>query len=306
MKIGILGTGAMGCLFGTMLYEAGHEVWLINPNHLPVNTINSSGIIVERDGKERIIKGIKATTLVEEVGEVQIVIVCVKAGSTFEAINGAKSLIGNKTIVITLQNGIGNVETICRIVNEEKIIAGITGQGSTLIKPGHIRHAGSGDTTIGDLISSSNPKSKTIANLFNMAGIHTKVTDNVEGLIWGKLLVNVGINPLTALTGFKNGQLLDYKETEELMEMAIKEAYIVAKRKGIKLEITDPVAYTKKICEITKNNKSSMLQDVLNNKMTEIDYINGAVVKEGKQFFIETPINKVLANLVRLKHKLNP
>ena len=124
------------------------------------------------------------------------------------------------------------------------------------------------------------------------------MVDNVLGFIWDKLIVNIGINALTALTGLKNGQLIEFKETEELLELAVLEAVEVAKKEGIKLNHADFVAYTKKVCGLTAENRASMLQDVSNKRKTEIEVINGAIVREGERLGIPTPVNKVLVNLV--------
>ena len=126
----------------------------------------------------------------------------------------------------------------------------------------------------------------------------------MAGLIWDKLLVNIGINALTAITGLKNGQLIEYKETEWILEEAVKEAFEISKAKEIKLNFQDPVAHTKEVCKATAENKASMLQDVTNKRKTEIKMINGAIVDEGEKYGINTPINKILTNLILIKEEL--
>jgi 2-dehydropantoate 2-reductase len=145
------------------------------------------------------------------------------------------------------------------------------------------------------------PRIVSLAGIFNSADLLTEVSHNVMGLIWDKLLVNVGINALTAITGLKNGGLLASRHTEELLELAVTEAQKVGLAKGIKFNFADPVAHTKEVCLATAENTSSMLQDIKNQRRTEIDQINGAIVREGKLSRIETPVNQVLYNLVKMK-----
>lgn len=299
LKVAVVGAGAMGSLFGGSLAASGHEVWLIDVWKEHVEAINKNGLTIEEvGGRERLIKDIKATTDPREVGTVDLVLVFVKSALTEEAARGALPLFGGSTTAITLQNGLGNVEKIASVVGEERVTAGVTSHGSTMLGPGKIRHAGVGETLVGELDGRITDRIRRIADALNSAGIEAKVTENIQGAIWGKLIVNVGINPLTALTGLLNGQLLDFKETQELLEMVVEEAAEVAKKKGIRLTYDDPVSHVKEVCRLTAANKSSMLQDVMNKRRTEIDVINGAIVKEGEKVGISTPANKVVTNLI--------
>jgi 2-dehydropantoate 2-reductase len=198
---------------------------------------------------------------------------------------------------------LGNIEKIASVVEKERIIGGTTAHGSTVLGAGKIRHAGSGPTIIGEIDGSLTARIQAIVDVLNNANLETTVSDNVVGLIWDKLLVNVGINALTAITRLKNGQLIEFRETEEILELAVSEALKVAMAKGIKLSHADPVAHTKEVCRLTAGNKASMLQDVLHQRKTEIDMINGAIVREGEKLGIQTPINNVLTNLVSVIEK---
>ncbi|MEG1585123.1 MAG: 2-dehydropantoate 2-reductase, partial [Anaerovorax sp.] len=149
----------------------------------------------------------------------------------------------------------------------------------------------------------SSVRISAIAQLFNEVGLETEISQNVVGLVWDKLLVNVGINALTAITKLENGKLIGHKELEEVLEKAVTEGAQVAKAKGVQLGFSDPVQHTKEVCKATAANKSSMFQDILNNKKTEIDMINGAIVREGMALGIETPVNLVLMNLIKFLEK---
>ncbi len=298
LKIAILGAGAMGCLYGGKLAETGQDVCLLDIWEEHVEAINERGLKIEGIGGDRVITNVKAVTTPVNLGIADLVIIFVKAIVTSKALKEAISLIGENTMVLTLQNGLGNIEKIISVVGREKIIAGVTAHGSTMLYPGKIRHAGTGDTNIGELDGTITDRIKNLAEVFNKAGFKTNVVDNVLGFIWDKLIVNIGINALTAITGLKNGQLIEFKETEELLELSVLEAVEVAKKEGIKLNHVDFVAYTKKVCELTAENRASMLQDVSNKCKTEIEVINGAIVRKGEKLGIPTPVNKVLLNLV--------
>jgi 2-dehydropantoate 2-reductase len=300
VKIAVLGAGAMGSLFGGMLAEAGHEVWLLDVWKEHVELINERGLRIAGTSGTRAVSLVRATATAEEIGPSDWVIVFVKSTVTDTAVSQAKALFRPDTVALTLQNGLGNVEKIASVIPLKQVVAGVTAQGATMLGPGRIRHAGKGATTIGELDGSVSPRVQQMAEAFNAAGIETKISGNVLGLIWGKLMVNVGINALTALTGLKNGQLLEFRETEELMELAVEEAMKVARAKDIDLPFADPVAHTKEIARATAENRSSMLQDVSNQRRTEIDMINGAIVREGERLAISTPVNRSLTNLVRV------
>lgn len=303
MKIVVLGAGAMGSLYGGHLAEAGNEVWFLDVCKEHVDTINENGLYIEGVSGNRNIKNIKATTSKSYIGEVDLVLVFVKSTITELAVSQNKEIFGQNTIVLTLQNGLGNVEKINHVIDKKNIIAGITAHGATMLEPGKIKHAGTGQTYIGELDGSFSSRIQKVAEVFKEANLETKISNNVMGLIWGKLLVNVGINALTAITGLKNGQLVEFPETEELLELAVKEAYSISKAKGIKLDNDDPISHTKEVCRATAENRSSMLQDVTNKRKTEIDMINSAIVKEGIKLGINTPINKSLTNLIRIIEK---
>lgn len=303
MKVVILGAGAMGCLYGGTLAEAGHEVVLIDVWKEHVEALNASGLEIEEPDRVRRIQNIRAVTCPSKAGMAELVIVFVKATLTEQAMREALCLVGERTMVLTLQNGLGNVEKLNAVAGASHVVAGTTGHGSTLLGPGRIRHAGVGDTVIGEQDGIRSERIAALASAFNRAGIAAKISENVMGLIWTKLIVNVGINALTAVTGLKNGQLVDYPETEALMRAAIGEACAVAQAKGIRFEVADPFEHTRSIAKKTAENRSSMLQDVLAKRRTEISVINGAVVEEGERLGIVVPVNAVLAKLISVREK---
>lgn len=303
MKTVFLGSGAMGCLYGGLLAEAGFDVTLVDVWKEHMDAVNERGLSIQAAGEERVIKNIRGTTDPAAAGKADLIVVFVKSTATSEAMKGAMSLVGPDTAVLTLQNGLGNVEKLAAVAGRARVVAGITGHGSTLLGPGKIRHAGQGDTIMGEPDGTISERLQKIEAMFEQAKIPTRLSNNVIGLIWGKLLVNVGINALTAMTGLRNGRMTEVPEAEELLVAAVKEGMEVAAAAGISLETDDPVEYTKKVARMTGPNRSSMLQDVINKRPTEIDVINGAIVDEGKRLGLATPINLTLANLIRIRQK---
>jgi 2-dehydropantoate 2-reductase len=299
MKIAVLGAGAMGCLYGAILAEAGETVTLLDVWKEHVEAIRGRGLTISSPSGERTV-AMKAATDPREIGKVDLVIVFVKSYSTREAMSGALSLLGDKTMVLTVQNGLGNVDELAAVAGASRIIAGTSGFGATMIAPGHIRHAGVGQTTIGEFSGGRTARLEKLGEIFQAAGLNPVIADNLSGIIWGKLLVNVGINAITALAGIKNGRILDIPELAELMDRAVGEALAVSRARGIKLVPEgDMLEHVRAVAKNTKDNISSMRQDIEKGKPTEIDFINGAIVREGALLGVPTPVNFALTSLIR-------
>ena len=305
MKIAVLGAGAMGSLFGGRLAEGGHEVTLISTWAGHVERINREGLVMDGLAGGRRVK-VRACLSAAEAGPAELVIVFVKATQTREAMAGATRLVGPETMVLTLQNGLGNVESLVEAVGPGPVIAGTTSHGANLTEPGRICHAGAGATTLGELSGRLTDRLRDLGRVFEESGFApVALSDNVQGLIWKKLVINVAINAITALARIKNGQILDFPETEEISRLAVLEAVEVARRKGVTFP-DDPVQFTRQVARETGANRSSMLQDISRQRRTEIEVINGAVVREGEALGVPVPVNKVLAGLVSVYQKTYP
>lgn len=299
MKIAVLGAGAMGSLYGAKLSANGkNDVHLIDVWKDHIDAVNSHGLQMEEGDDVLLYENLKGHTSSEETGVCDLVLVFVKSTVTRTAVESNAAVFGPDTVALTLQNGLGNIEQISSVIGAERVIAGTTAHGATMLSPGKIRHAGKGKTIIGELGGHESDRIRKMAAVLEDAGMETVISGNVLGRVWDKLLVNVGINALTGITKLYNGQLLDYPEIEELLEKAVSEGVAVARAKGIRLGFDDPVAHTKDLCRATAANKSSMLQDILNDRQTEIEMMNGAIVREGKALGIETPVNLALTNLI--------
>jgi len=301
MKIVIVGAGAMGSLYGGLLASSGEEVWLVDIREDHIQALISGGLVVEEGGKIQTIP-VHATMDVASIGKADLVLFFVKAYHTEKAVSDASVVQKEDTVFLTLQNGLGNEEAICKQVDPRKVVLGVTNHGATFLGPGRIRHAGWGKTYIGELDGKVSPRVTQIAQLLTRAGIESKVSSNIQSLVWNKLFINVGINAVAALTGLKNGRLLDYPETLRLMEALVSESVAVARKKGILIE-GDPLETVKALARATKENRCSMGQDIDNRRKTEIDAINGAVVREAERLGISVPYNQMITDLVKVIEK---
>ena len=294
----------MGCLYGAKLSSMPeNEVILLDVWKEHVEEIRKNGLVVEEDGNLVTYSRVKAETEASKAGICDLAIIFVKSTMTKQAVEGNLAVFGNETIAITLQNGLGNVDLIKEVINPQNVLAGTTAHGATMLGPGKIRHAGKGKTVIGELSGDKTERITGIYNMLSAAGLETEITENVIGLIWDKLIINVGINALTGITKLHNGELLDHPEILDIQERAVKEGVAVAAAKGIKISFADPVLRVKEVCNATAKNKASMLQDILNRKQTEIDMINGAIVREGLAVGVDTPVNRVLVNFIKFFEK---
>jgi 2-dehydropantoate 2-reductase len=296
MKFLVVGPGAMGCLFSARLKITGNEVMLLDYDEQRAERISAQGVAVTG------VSGDYTVPMIAIVGghpfKPDFILICVKSTNTKEAGERASSFAGPDTKVVTLQNGLGNREILEAIFGPEKVLGGVTAQGATLLGAGRIRHAGKGETVIGPAGRGGSAAQELAASL-NKAGFETRLVDSVEELIWGKLIINVGINALTAVARVKNGRIAALQCIRRVMEDAVSEALHVAEAKGIRLPYEKPFERVLSVCEATKDNVSSMLQDVLKGKRTEIEMINGAIAREGESLGIPTPVNKILACLVQ-------
>lgn len=296
LKVAVVGSGSMGSLFGGFLAESGVDVTLIDRKPV-VDAIKRHGLQITGISGDHYIRA-KIALKPSEVGVVELVLIIVKAYDTEQAVIDAGPLIGKNTWVICLQNGLGNGEIAARIIGKEKVIRGITTNGAILEKPGKIIHTGTGETIIGRCYGSNTPEVDSIARMISESGLPTSIAQNISGVVWEKALVNAGINPFGALTGLKNGELLEVPEIVVSMRELVLEGMKVAEKLGVNL-LSDPVEKTFEVARGTAQNKNSMLQDIERGKRTEIDFINGAISGYGKKHGVLTPVNDLITALVK-------
>jgi 2-dehydropantoate 2-reductase len=297
MKITVIGSGAMGCLFGGLLTEAGQDVQLLDvwPEH--VKALNENGLSILCEGEERIIR-VRASTDPAEIRRTDLAIIFVKHSQTGEAAQTAARLLGGTGHILTLQNGMGNAEIIAELAGHKRVICGTTAQGAMLLGPGCIQHSGIGKTIIGMWDQDRQPIVNLVAEVFSAAKIETSGADNIKPVIWNKLFANVGINAVTALTNTRNGQLLGLEPTRQLVEAVVTEAIAVARALQVPVA-DDALENVFGIAEATGSNRSSMGQDVDAQRVTEIDAINGYIVGRAKELGMEVPVNEALTHLIK-------
>ncbi len=289
----------MGSLFACFLHRAGHHTWLLDTDEDRVRAIREGGLVLEDPAGTHRISLSTATAVARDIGVADLVIVFVKSYDTAGAVVGAGDVFGDATLVLTLQNGLNNLETIAAVTGRDGLLGGTTAHGATLLGHGRIRHAGSGDTVIGAFGSAGSGELNAVAGLFNRAGITTAVTGDLTATLWRKLVVNAAINPLTALTGLCNGDLIENPALADVQDRLVREACAVAEARGIRINAGDAVAMVTEVCRRTSANRSSMLQDVLGGRRTEIDAINGAVAGAGEACGVPVPYHTVVTRLVK-------
>ncbi|MCX7028288.1 MAG: 2-dehydropantoate 2-reductase [Spirochaetes bacterium] len=299
MKISIIGSGAMGSLFGGRLALAGQDVVLYDVYKEHVDKINADGLSIEDAATGQItLVHPKASADPESVRNSDVLIIFVKSTTTDQAAATFEAFAKPGTIALTLQNGLGNEEILRRHFGASRTAAGVTSQGATFLGPGKIRHAGKGPTHM-SMADGDQSKLKALAAALTTAGFETYVDEEVAGMVWSKLVINVGINALTALLNVTNGKLLDYPDVKAVMADLVAEALAVTKARGIKLTYPDPLATVYDVAAKTGVNFSSMLQDFQKNRASEIDFMNGAIIREAKALGIPVPVNETLSRLVR-------
>jgi 2-dehydropantoate 2-reductase len=285
MRIHILGTGALACLFGARLGRVA-RVTLAGTWTEGIAAVVRRGIVVQTpDGEETF--DATAVPLGTPLPPADLVLVLVKAWQTDRVASEVPALTARNGHVLTLQNGLGNVERL-----GERAYLGVTALGATLLGPGHVRTGGEGPTHI------AGPE--LLAEMFRSAGFESHAVDAAHGasLAWGKLAVNAGINAVSAILNVPNGELLSRPEARRLMEQAASEVAAVAGAKGVALPFADAAAEARRVAAATASNLSSMLQDVRRGAPTEVEAINGAVVREGVRAGVPTPVNEELRRLV--------
>jgi 2-dehydropantoate 2-reductase len=298
MNIVLVGPGAMGCLFAGLLTEhlESCEVCLLDNDVGRAEAIAQNGIRIDAGDDSRLVT-VNITVDPSVAGPADLMFICVKAFDTLNAMRYAAPAVAKSTAVVSLQNGLGNVDRISEIVDRSAIVRGVTSYGSTLLGTGHVRHAGEGPTLLAPVVPAGSKGAVLAAETLNEAGIDAQAGDNWLELVWRKLVVNAAINPLAAISDVANGRLVEDEGLRGVLRAAAIEAAAVAKAKGV--EVADPVGEVERVCLRTAGNIASMLQDVRNGHRTEIESISGAVVREARALGIPVPTNEMLLTRVR-------
>jgi len=292
----MLGAGALGSAIGGTLALGGSDVTLVDLYKAHVDAVNAGGLKL-REGDVEVTVRIKAVTDCDALDVADLVIVLVKSFHTRAAIEtAAPHVVGNDTVVMSLQNGMGHEEILAEAVGHAHVMAGKTYVGGVFLEPGRVI-AGTRDkeTLIGELDGTISVRAQAIASEFQRAGLRTIVSNNIVGTMWDKLLVNVATGALAGITRLTYGDLYSVPEIEACALAAVDEAMAVAKAHGVTLSVREPREAWRKASEgLPRDFKTSMLQSLEKRSVTEIDFINGVVVRAGAKVGIPTPVNSTL------------
>lgn len=297
MKIAVVGAGAMGSIFGARFVQAGHDTVLVDVAEPLVDAINANGVTVVRGGDETVTH-VPATTDPASVGPVDIVVFFTKCYHTAAAAEGARPLVGPTTVVASLQNGWGNGDTLAAAFPPEQVVVGVTYNSGLVEGLGRVVHPAEQPTLVGSFVDDGDGAA-LLAEAIAAAGFEASIASPVRPEIWKKLILNAATLPTAALTGMHAGALGACEDTRALVSDTTREAVVVAQALGYGIEYEERIDTILALLEKAGPSKASMLQDVEAGRRTEIDVINGAVVKAADDLGVDVPINRALMQLVK-------
>jgi 2-dehydropantoate 2-reductase len=294
----------MGLLMGARLIESGAKVMLLGRDEETASLINREGIILKDESGERAIPA-SATLSPSDAGPARLVLVLVKSYDTKSVAPLLHETAGEEGFALTLQNGLGNAEVLAESFTPERLLAGSTSHGATRLGPNRVFHAGAGDTSIGPFGHGKDApeRARDAAGLLTKAGFECSAVQDVGPVLWKKLMVNVAINPITALTDRTNGCIIEDDNLAALAETVVLEACRVAGAAGVDLDPGEETARAKEVARRTADNVSSMLADVRAGRKTEIEAIAGALIREGERRRVAAPTLKTLYLMVKARER---
>jgi 2-dehydropantoate 2-reductase len=286
----IVGTGAMATLFAARLSSAGVNVTMLGSWSDGLTALRENGAALEGESGSRV----RVADNSLDFHDVKYAVVLTKSWQTKHAARQLVGCMAEDGLVVTLQNGLGNDEILLEALGRSRVGRGVTTLGATLLGPGVVRPGGDGTVTL-----EAHPRLFRLEKIMCAAGFNVDVVEDAQPLVWGKLIVNAAINPLTALLRVKNGELLENSSAHNLMGKLAREAASVAEALGVKLPFSGPERAAEDVARRTAENTSSMLQDILRGAQTEVDVINGPIVRLGEKKNVSTPVNQVIWSLVK-------
>jgi len=305
MRFCIIGAGAMGGLYGGRLALAGHDVAFIDANPETVAAIRQHGLKLQGVGGDHVIRA----PVAREPGELddglhraEVALIHTDTNNTRDAALRAAAVLGDDGFAVTLQNGIGNVEILQEVLGPARTAGGISYHSAASPEPSVSLHTNDGKTFLGELDGSHSARIERLAGAIAETGMTVEVSERIEAVIWTKFLVNCAVNPLAAISGLRVGELASTPEANTFQDRILDEAMRVINAKGIRLTYDDPVAAIKRLTSRSYN-KPSMLQHMEQGRPTEIDALNGALVREGRAMGVATPFNEALTLLVKARNR---
>ena len=300
MKIAIFGVGAMGSIYAGLLAEAGHEVWAIDIWQDHVDAINQTGLHVEGASGDRVVQGIKATSQAAEVGECDLYVLATKASGVGPAAEMIAPVMGQESIVITIQNGLGAGERIAQFMDTDRVLLGVAdGFGASMKGPGHVHHNAMNLIRVGEMNGGLSERLQRVTAVWQQAGFNARAFEDIDQLIWGKYICNVAFSGPCTVFDYTLGELMADPVTWEIAKGCALEVYALGQAKDITFAFDDPVSYVKAFGNKMPEARPSMLLDHHARRPSEIDAINGMAVELGKELGIPTPYNEVLTAVIR-------
>jgi len=303
MKVAVVGCGAMGSVYAALLGGAGHEIWAIDSWKEHVDAMKANGLRLEGASGDRTVR-VNATTNAADAGPCDLVILSTKAMHVEQAAQSMQPLLRPDTVVLSIQNGLGGPDTAARVLGRERVLVGVVGGfGASMKAPGHAHHNGWELVRLGELSGPVSARLEAVAEVWRSGGFRVKCFDDIDQLVWEKLICNVCFSGTCAVTERTIVEVIDDPDAWQVASGCATEAYKVARARGIKLDFTDPVTYVHAFGMKIPNARPSMLLDHMAGRMSEIEAINGAIPVAAKAVGIAAPFNEVISALVRAKER---
>jgi len=303
VKIGIVGTGAMGSVYAGLLASAGHEVWAIDRWREHIDAIRANGLRVEGASGDRTVK-INASVNAIEAGRCDLVIIATKAMHVAQAAESAKALLGKDTPVLSIQNGLGGPDTAAEVLGRERVMVGVVGGfGASMKGPGHAHHNGMELVRLGEFGGPITERLRKVEQIWSGAGFRVKVFDDSDQLVWEKLICNCAYSGPCAVAECTTGEVMDDPDLWRVSAACASEAFEVALKKKIRLSFNDPVAYVRDFGSKIPKARPSVLLDLLAKRKSEIGVINGSIPRVAREFGLAAPVNEAITALVQAKER---
>ena len=293
----------MGSVYAGLFASAGHEVWAIDTWREHVEAMRSNGLRLEGASGDRTVK-LNATTDPKDAGKCDLVVLATKAMHVQQAASSITSLLGGETPVLSIQNGLGGPETAASVLGREKVMVGVVGGfGASMRGPGHAHHNGMELVRLGEFGGPITPRLRKVEDAWKSAGFRVKVFDDIDQLVWEKLLCNCAYS---GPCGLSEGTISDVMNDPDLARLSADcatEGFRVARKKGVRLGFDDPVAYVRDFGSKIPNARPSVLLDLIAKRKSEIDVINGSIPRVGAELGMEAPVNATVTALVKAKER---
>jgi 2-dehydropantoate 2-reductase len=293
----------MGSVYAGLLAAAGHDVWAVDTWREHIDAIRATGLRVEGASGDRTVR-LHATTDAQEAGRCDLVILATKAMHVAQAAESAKGLLGPDTVVLSIQNGLGGPDTAAAVLGRDRVMVGVVGGfGASMKAPGHAHHNGWELVRLGELDGPVTPRMERVAEVWRSGGFRVKCFDDIDQLVWEKLICNVCYSGTCAVTERTILEVIEDPDTWRIASGCASEAFAVAKARGVRLDFHEPVEYVRAFGMKIPHARPSMLLDHLAGRASEIDAINGAIPPAAQAVGLAAPYNEVISGLVRAKER---